>query len=184
MRKEINMKNLFLFIILVSVVFPLLAQSDSPSSSFAIDFVPVWARAQAYTLEVAEAMPAEQYDYRANEEVMTFGEQLVHITGNLYGLSSRFITEEKSSYKKPKAEDMSKTEIISQLQEAFAYVSNALETMSDTEMQSVAPGFWAKEPTNKSVIFLLMRDHMTHHRAQLILYLRMNGIKPPGYRGW
>jgi uncharacterized damage-inducible protein DinB len=36
----------------------------------------------------------------------------------------------------------------------------------------------------KGTIFYLMRHHATHHRAQAILYLRMNGIEAPDYRGW
>ncbi|MEM6517680.1 MAG: DinB family protein, partial [Bacteroidota bacterium] len=27
-------------------------------------------------------------------------------------------------------------------------------------------------------------DHVTHHRGQATIYLRMNGIKPPDYIGW
>jgi hypothetical protein len=26
--------------------------------------------------------------------------------------------------------------------------------------------------------------HQTHHRGQLVVYLRLKGIKPPQYRGW
>lgn len=172
---------LLLWVLSVSVLF---AQTKEPASMFARDFLPVWQRAQAYTLEVAEAMPEEQYGFSGAEDVMNFGEQMVHITGNLYGLCSRFIVEEKSPYQKPSAKALTKEEIIQQLQEGFAYVSTALMRMSDEDIQARAPRFWAKDPTAKSVIFLLMRDHMTHHRGHCILFLRMNGIKPPSYRGW
>jgi uncharacterized damage-inducible protein DinB len=37
---------------------------------------------------------------------------------------------------------------------------------------------------NKLQILNLLNDHQTHHRAQLIVYLRINGIKPPDYVGW
>jgi uncharacterized damage-inducible protein DinB len=30
----------------------------------------------------------------------------------------------------------------------------------------------------------LMHDHHTHHRGQIIVYLRLNGLKPPKYVGW
>lgn len=179
------MKNLFVCLFLCCVFSsPFDVLSQEANSAFGKEFLPVWKRAQAYTLEVAEAMPADQYGFSGAEGVMNFGEQMVHITANLYGLSSRFIVEEKASYQKPSAEDLSKAEIIKQLTEAFDYVSQALVSMEDEEMQAEAPGFWAKEPTSKSIIFLLMRDHMTHHRGQCILFLRMNNLKPPRYRGW
>ena len=179
------MKNLFLFgILFLGLNISAISQSGSAKSIFAKNFATVWQGAQDYTLEVAEAMPEEQYGFRGDEEVMSFEEQLVHITGNLYGLTSRFIKEEQSPYQRPKAEELSKSEIIEQLKAAFVYVSAALDSMSEEEMQEAAPKFWAKEPTSKSTIFLLMRDHMTHHRAQCILFLRMNDIQPPRYRGW
>ncbi len=37
---------------------------------------------------------------------------------------------------------------------------------------------------NKLQINNPMQDHQTHHRAQLLNYLRLNGIKPPAYIGW
>jgi len=51
-------------------------------------------------------------------------------------------------------------------------------------MASLAPKFWSKDPTSKKIILMLMRDHMTHHRGMLVIYLRENGIKPAGYKGW
>ncbi|MFA9454721.1 MAG: DinB family protein [Candidatus Aminicenantaceae bacterium] len=32
----------------------------------------------------------------------------------------------------------------------------------------------------KLVLFCV--DHITHHRGQTVVYLRLNGIKPPQYR--
>ena len=39
-------------------------------------------------------------------------------------------------------------------------------------------------PKTRSQIIQLVDDHHTHHRAQLIIYLRLLGIKPPRYVGW
>lgn len=33
-------------------------------------------------------------------------------------------------------------------------------------------------------ILLLLHDHQTHHIGQVIVYLRLKGIKPPAYVGW
>ncbi|MEQ8925429.1 MAG: DinB family protein [Fulvivirga sp.] len=33
----------------------------------------------------------------------------------------------------------------------------------------------------KRQILLLLTDHITHHRAQMLVYMRLNGIKPPRY---
>ena len=39
-------------------------------------------------------------------------------------------------------------------------------------------------PKSKRQILTLMNDHMTHHRGQLLVYLRLREIAPPRYRGW
>ncbi|NJL74904.1 MAG: hypothetical protein HC892_07620 [Saprospiraceae bacterium] len=31
---------------------------------------------------------------------------------------------------------------------------------------------------------MLMNDHLTHHRAQMIVYLRLKDVQPPKYVGW
>ena len=31
-------------------------------------------------------------------------------------------------------------------------------------------------------LILFGMDHVTHHRGQMVVYLRLNGIKPPQYR--
>jgi len=33
----------------------------------------------------------------------------------------------------------------------------------------------------KRQIFLLLADHITHHRGQMLVYLRLNGLVPPRY---
>lgn len=33
----------------------------------------------------------------------------------------------------------------------------------------------------KRQVLLLLADHITHHRGQMLVYMRLNGIKPPRY---
>lgn len=34
---------------------------------------------------------------------------------------------------------------------------------------------------SKRQIFSLLADHITHHRGQMLVYLRINGLTPPRY---
>jgi hypothetical protein len=43
------------------------------------EFVGDWKISKPFTLDVANAMPAEFYNFKRNPEEMTFGEQTVHI---------------------------------------------------------------------------------------------------------
>jgi uncharacterized damage-inducible protein DinB len=161
---------------------------NSPASlaqrgeNFPREFLPLWERATAYTLEVAEAMPAERYQYRPSEGMFTFADQMVHIVKNLYWLNSAYIKAETSPIKDDPLENKSKEEIIKLLRDAFKYVADAAKNTTDRDVKN--PVRFADEVVNKERIFYLMRDHMTHHRGQCIVYLRLNGLQPPRYKGW
>ena len=47
-------------------------------------------------------------------------------------------------------------------------------------------GIWGAFPLTKENIFYLLRDHQAHHRAQCLVYLRMEGISGGSrvYVGW
>ena len=47
--------------------------------------------AKAYTLEVAEKMPAEDYTFKPHDSVRTFGEQMAHIAMSSKLLNTMFI---------------------------------------------------------------------------------------------
>lgn len=173
-------KLCFSFLITLFIFSPL---AKTQESEFGQRFFATWDRAMAYTLEVAEAMPDSLYGYQPTEEVFTFREHLLHLEANMYSLGGRFVTGEPIEVT-PAPSDLPKAETIQRITAAMGYVDSLLRTLSDEELQEVAVGFWAPEPQSKAQIILLIRDHMTHHRAQMVLYLRMVGITPPRFRGW
>ena len=159
---------------------PLLT-STLPEPDFKANFLDIWGRARAYTLEVAEAMPESAYDFRPMPEVMSFREQLLHVSRNLHWITATLLGKnsppEESSW-----ENLSKKELIAVLEKSFSYVE---ETAQSFPMEALDDTLtFAGTSINKERLFYLMRDHLTHHRAQCILYLRMKGIAPPSYRGW
>ncbi len=151
---------------------------------FVTSFLPTWKRATEYLTEVAEAMPEDLYNYTPTPETMTFKEHLIHIAGNILSLHGRYVTPPKKTWNKPDPKQLSKSEVLQELQQAFELIDESLSQITPEELQSPAENFWSPDPTTKKGIFLLIRDHMTHHRGQLVVYLRINNITPPGYRGW
>lgn len=151
-------------------------------SYFHEDYPNVWQRAADYTLEVAAAMPADGYGFKPTAESMSFHTQLTHLAGNLSFLSERITGVRPDFFKGKEPEKLSKEEVCSVLKEAFAYVGRLIEEVGDQTLREEIQFGGEKMP--KENLFYLMRDHATHHRAQAILYLRMNGIAAPGYRGW
>ncbi len=141
----------------------------------------VWNQAKAYTMEFAEAMPDEKYGFKPTEEVYSFAEQLLHLAGGNYWFFAS-IKGEKSPQPEEafKPEGKTKDDVVKIVEESFAFGDAVVDGLTDD--------FANKEITmgkNKLIVWKILLfcvDHITHHRGQLVVYLRLNGIKPPQYR--
>jgi uncharacterized damage-inducible protein DinB len=79
-----------------------------------------------------------------------------------------------------KAEGKSRADVIKLLQDSFAYGTEVVEGLDDTS--AVAEVTMGKNKLAAWKLVLFCVDHITHHRGQTVVYLRLNGIKPPQYR--
>lgn len=134
-----------------------------------------------YTLEVAEAMPEEKYNFKPVPEEMSFKEQLLHITGNLNWLTSDYLGGKKLE-KDLKKKDYTKAEVLAIVKEGYGLAAQALANFKPEQLEE-SVNFFAG-PMTKRQILTLLNDHQTHHRGQVLVYLRLNSVKPPSYRGW
>ena len=148
---------------------------------FIRDFQEKWSNSMEYTLEVAEAMPAEYYDFKPTEEQMTFREQLLHMAGNMNWLSRSYFEGETLPYDLKKG-DYSKEELLTIVKEAYIKTGASVKGVTQEELEEKVDFFAG--PKTKRQIINLMNDHSTHHRGQILIYLRLKDVKPPRYRGW
>lgn len=155
---------------------------------FKTSFTKIFENAKAYTLEVAEAMPEEDYNYKVSDSVRTFGEQMAHI-----GMSSQFILvklingeELPESESTEKEIGASKENTIALLNNSFDTIIANLNSMDEVTLNETFVLFFLPEKPEytKQEGFMFLRDHITHHRGQAIIYLRAKGHKAPQYRGF
>lgn len=144
-------------------------------------FLEKWQNSKKYLLDIAKAMPEDKYSYKPTEREMSFGEQLIHIKGNMDWLSTSYFTSEKFDKKKDE-KNYSKDEIISMLEKSF---DNVYKIIKKTKPESLKDkvDFFAGSKTKLQILNLL-QDHVTHHRGQLIVYLNLKEVTPPKYVGW
>lgn len=139
--------------------------------------------AAAYTLGVAKAMPAENYAYKPSPGEMSFGQQLIHISRNLGWLSSYYLADkEKNPVSEADLKLHQKDSIIAVVNRTYNYALARLKQFPADHLPDTVSFFAG--PMSKLQIINLLNDHQTHHRGQLVVYLRLNGIKPPAYVGW
>lgn len=119
-----------------------------------------------YTLEVAAAMPPAKYDTRPVETVWSFKELLHHIAYGIDWWGANYIRNEKMEWE-PTETSKNKKEVISYLEKSY----DGLE-------KTIKDGALDEEAVRGLHSTL---DHITHHRGQAVLHLRVQGEDVPGY---
>lgn len=148
-----------------------------------------WKNSYAYTLEALQLIPDSSLTYRPTDGQMSVQEQIQHISGNIYGLSRRFLDyeprgfDEKSLADQLAAETLDRETLTTLLTDAYDFGAAAVNQLPAERWEEAVPNFFAG-PKSRRVIIYLLQDHATHHRAQVLIYMRMLGLTPPRYRGW
>ena len=163
---------------------PDMPEAGSSSRVVIEEILEEFRQSRAYTIECATAMPEEKYHFRPVPEVRSFGQQLVHIA-EANGSIMEWHVEGKKNPSWPYSGDgkervSSKAEVIAQLNASYDYVQKGLSGMTDDLLRDrikTKDGEFSKQWG-----LHLILDHATHHRGQVVVYLRLNGIKPPEYR--
>ena len=174
------MKYIFAFVTLFLTSLSIAAQTVD--AVFLKANITKLKNAKAYTLQVADLMPEEKYNYKPSSEEMEFGKQLLHISENLCWLSSSYLTTNKNPITEADGKLTTKQDITIVVTKAYDFAINTLQNLNTKTLADTVKFFAG--PMNKLQIIDLIQDHQTHHRAQLLVYLRLNGIKPPAYVGW
>ena len=167
-------------IILFNLVsFPLLAQQDV----FIKDYLERLENSRKYLLLVAETMPEEKYGFKASQESLTFAENLLHIGFAMDWHSQSLLGgRESRDWKtdtKFKVGDKSKEEMIETIDKTFDEAIKLMKQFDPTKFNDELDYFGLNR--TKRQIFLLLADHITHHRGQMLVYMRLNGLVPPRY---
>ena len=175
-------KNILLTCTLLAVIITagFIIKPETAVKPFAEGYLPIWKNAITSTLQVAEAMPADKYDYKPTEESKTFASQMIHIGYSSKVMTQMFLKGEKVEFNEPDASNMSKEEIIAFLEENLGQVAEIIQSMPAEAWEEEVKTFGGNMmPKSQAMIFI--QDHLTNHRAKANLYIRMNDIKPPSY---
>ncbi len=173
------MKTIKFLISILMIV--LMATGLGAQSSFLEDYKLKWKNAMEYTLEFGQVMPEDYYGFTPTKIEMTYGEQLKHVAGNMVWLCSSYLQGTKTTID-PLKSGNSKREILAVLESSFLYANKTVAALTESDLNETVD-FFAGKMTRRRILFLLT-DHVTHHRGQLVVYLRMKNIEPPSYRGW
>lgn len=179
----------FLPLLLIFSLSHSLAAQDVKGFSARTEWIEKWNNSKAYTMEALVSIPDDKLTFRPTENQMSVQEQIQHIAGNMYGLSRRFLDyqpkgfDEDALRAKLSAETLTRKELTNLLSDAYAFGEAAINNLPDERWDEEVSNFFAG-PKSRRVIIYLLQDHATHHRAQVLIYMRLLGLTPPRYRGW
>jgi uncharacterized damage-inducible protein DinB len=147
-------------------------------------FAKHWQTSREFTLAVADAMPAGDYNFKPVDEEMSFGKLMVHIAmannrafGTVSGLNAPAVPEKiAAAYKDPKGGSFDKQSSMQFLRDSFDFCTKALDGLDAAKLDAVNG-----QMTGRERLWAYF-THTAHHRGQAEVYLRVKQIKPPDYR--
>lgn len=162
-----------------TIASPIFAQQDN----FIPDYLERLENSRKYLLLVAEEMPEDKYEFKASPESMSFAENLMHIAWAMDWHSQTLLggrnARDWNTDTALKVDHKSKKEMIATIDKTF---NETIKLITEFDISKFDDRLdYLGLDRTKRQIFLLLTDHITHHRGQMLVYLRLNEIKPPRY---
>jgi hypothetical protein len=165
--------------------FAFQAQAQSDAAKSVLQTV---TRTQNEILGMAEAMPADEYNFAPTKAtfapgspanfatVRTYGQELTHIASMPFFLLAPYgVKPDPGVNPRSFASLTSKDDIINAVKESFAYENKVIATITPEN------AFKPMGPRNATLIgtLIMMFNDYGDHYGQMVEYLRMNGHLPP-----
>jgi uncharacterized damage-inducible protein DinB len=130
-------------------------------------------------LRLADAIPAEKYNWRPAEGVRSSGEVYMHVVAANYNFARMLGTPVPAGVdtKAMMALSTDKAKVLQALKDSFAHFRGAILAIKDSDLDKEI-----KTPRGQSTIrgaFFLISGHFGEHLGQSIAYARQVGIVPP-----
>ncbi len=127
---------------------------------------------------LAEAIPADKYDWRPADGVRSTGEHFTHMIGTSYGIPAMMGAEMPSNI----SMDIEKTlkgkeEILKVLKESFGAVTKFLQGYDTANYEEIVKTPFGEY--SQRAMILIINNHYHEHLGSLIAYARSNGVTPP-----
>jgi uncharacterized damage-inducible protein DinB len=167
--KKISFLFVSLFLMLL-MVFPVQAQNEM-KSLFDQQF-----NYASRVAQLAEAMPADTYDWSPEEGVRSVGEVYTHIAQANYMMLGTFGIEPPVDVESI-GSLTDKDEIVAALNESNEFVLSAVADLSEEQLSNTYELFG--RTLNGEGVLVSILNHTSEHVGQSIAYARSNGVTPP-----
>jgi uncharacterized damage-inducible protein DinB len=136
-----------------------------------------WSAQKQRMVDLAEAMPAEKYAFKATPAQRSFAEQLLHLAEAHVAMLKRLDPGAKIPAPTP-SKDHARDAVVRSLSDAYDYGLAVIT--SDRDRNWSAPAA-AGQPSPARTVWAAM-NNASNHYGQCVVYLRLNDIVPPASR--
>lgn len=173
-----NLHKIFISILVLAFVGLVPLHAQEANNNFKNQFEQQFNYASR-VLQLAEAMPADKYDWRPSEGVMSVEEVYTHIARyNYLYLVNNLGASLPDGVDLENMESITgKENVVKVLEQSTEFVQTVVEEMPDAKL-SESTELYGRTVNGQAVLMQLV-THLSEHVGQSIAYARMNGIVPP-----
>ena len=133
-------------------------------------------------IQLANAVPAEKFNWRPAPGVRSIAEVYLHVANAQYVFGANIGVAKPAGYDAQTFETSTtdKAQIIATMKTAFAAMTAAIQALPDNSGDATFK-FFKTDYTNRKLL-ILETDHNAEHLGQSIAYARTNGVVPPWSR--
>jgi uncharacterized damage-inducible protein DinB len=156
-----------------------------PAWSPSQELVSHWYYVFRKVIAMAEDFPQDKYNFKAQKDERTFGQNLIHIAAAEFNMMSAikgtpmwpFGNEESLRKKYTTKED-----IVQFVKLAATDGEQLIKAEGDTGLAKEFKYPWGNIMVHGSYLWYEMLEHTGEHYGQLVVYYRVNGMIPPESR--
>ena len=124
-------------------------------------------------VSVLERVPADQADFKAWQEGMSFMRLTDHLSGSVLRMNA--MLQGQTPEKIEPSGDWNAA--LERMKSSTTHATALLEGLSEETLGRVIPIFGTQMPISGMIEFLI--SHETHHKGQIWMMARMIGLEPP-----
>jgi len=167
--------------VIALVAFLLAGPAHSQTTgTLAADVLADWMGQKEQLMGIADAMPADKFDYKSTPAQRSYGEQIMHIVQvNSFLLRS---LGAKTAPPEINMKAMAKADVLRALEQSYDYGAAALKEFGDAAMGQAVDGPPFLGRSTRARIAYFAMSHAMDIYGQMAVYLRLNDIVPPASR--
>ena len=155
--------------------------AQAGSSTIKDEMLKDWQAQKKQMMEIADAMPADKFDYKATPAERSYGEQVLHVAQVNFFLLKTVGGKAAAPAFDPKSAK-TKEQMIKALEDSYDYGTTLLQEQTEASILETVEGPKFLGPSARARIFWFLMGHSMDIYGQMAVYLRLNGIVPPASR--